>query len=192
MATSGSQEALAGCSSSTWGISTGASFAPSSTQMASVPEVVGLASGWDDANRDPFDDLDHMLDVEAADSTDAVPACTEGAEGQQPAAPDAPGRPADPLRPSASDRSPWVNGGERLRNAPAAAEDSKLFEDAAPVPQLPVLHKLSGRPDLVAPLAADGGSVPFLYGNISEWGPQARKFLATISSFAMVCFVEMH
>eukprot|EP00959_Pyramimonas_sp_CCMP1952_P400920 8401061-Pyramimonas_sp.AAC.1 len=55
--------------------------------MTSVPEAVGLASGWDDANHDPFDDLDHMLDAEAAESTDAVPTGTEGAEELQPAAP---------------------------------------------------------------------------------------------------------
>eukprot|EP00959_Pyramimonas_sp_CCMP1952_P471658 9498767-Pyramimonas_sp.AAC.1 len=61
--------------------------------MASVPEIVGLAPGWDDASHAPFDDLDHMLDAEAADFIDAVPTVTEGAEGQQPAAP-LPGVPA--------------------------------------------------------------------------------------------------
>eukprot|EP00959_Pyramimonas_sp_CCMP1952_P141222 2955731-Pyramimonas_sp.AAC.1 len=118
--------------------------------MTSAPEAVGLAAGWDDANHDPFDGLDHMLDAEAAEFTHAVPTGTGGAEEPQPAGPQAPGRPADPLRPSASE-----GGGGRLRSVAEAADDSKLLEDAAPAPQLPALHKLSGRPDLVAPLDAD-------------------------------------
>eukprot|EP00959_Pyramimonas_sp_CCMP1952_P390998 8193944-Pyramimonas_sp.AAC.1 len=119
-------------------------MAPPSTQMTSAPEAVGLASGWDDANHDPFDDLDHMLDAEAAESIHAVPTGTEGAEEPQPAGPQVPGRPADPLPP--------VGFRRRMGGVSGAW------------PKLP---------------------------RTLRWGPQARKLL-NATSFAMVCFVEMH